>query len=319
MISAMRILLYSSFIYMITLLCSCSSVSSIKENNTEKGIIVAKLESHRSPGFGAIQKAFESNNPEYDISYSKSSLSIPGSSKDRIVFIQSGSGTATLSSGQTSKFTVGDIILLNEYESMITDSLFSGLTFHVPDEPSEDIPSFIRPDWDENITDSPGGCATATNAYRRILLTWKKEVGNYVYHNLNAHRVRITDSFSHYHPKKGGFDEFYLVQMVQPKARLITSDKVTQIENPIGVSKNQAKRLLNETALEVGDLIYIPRGVMHRGLGGVLAQVITVPGFVPGAEVGVDHHLKEINDNLGLKGSNEIPYNLNASREAIIK
>ena len=77
----------------------------------------------------------------------------------------------------------------------------------------------IRPDWDPNITDIPGGCATETNAYRRILLTWKQEVGQYLYHALNAHRVRIMDSFSHYHPVEGGFDEFYLVQMALPDAQ----------------------------------------------------------------------------------------------------
>ncbi|MFT4565565.1 MAG: hypothetical protein ACI9FN_000518 [Saprospiraceae bacterium] len=315
----MRIPLYSSLIYLITLLCSCSSASSVKEINNEKGIIVAKLEHHRSPGFEAIQQAFESNNPGYAINYSQSNQSIPGSPNDRIVFIQAGSGTATLSSGKASKFTIGDIIILKGHESLKTDSLFSGLIIQVPEEPTKDIPSFIRPDWDGKITDTPGGCATATNAYRRILLTWKKEVGNYVYHGLNAHRVRITDSFSHYHPKKGGFDEFYLVQMVQPNARLITSDRITQIENPIGVSKSQAKHLLNETLLEVGDLIYLPRGVMHRGLGGALAQVITVPGFVPGAEIGVDHHIKKINDNLKLNKTEALPYNNSASSKAIIK
>src|SRR5690606_3808890 len=140
----------------------------------------------------------------------------------------------------------------------------------------DNIPGFIRPDWDPNITDVPGGCATETNAYRRILLTWKKDVGHYLYHALNAHRVRITDSFSHYHPKVGGFDEFYLVQMVQPEARIITSEKTEVIVQPEKVTKKQTEDLLREDALSVGDLVYLPRGVVHRGVGGVLAQVITV-------------------------------------------
>lgn len=307
------------FLILIFLLSSCSSTSSIEEQSNNKGILIAKLESQESPGLKAIRNAFQSNNPGYDISYTKGSFAINGKDKNRIAFIQAGSGTATLSTGQSSKFTVGDIILLGEAESLKSDSLFSALVIEAPDAPDDDIPNFIRPDWDQNITDIPGGCATATNAYRRILLTWKKEVGKYVYHSLNAHRVRITDSFSHYHPKSGGFDEFYLVQMAQPKARLITSNKTTRIENPMSVSKSEAKEILDETALEVGDLIYLPRGVIHRGLGGVLAHVITVPGFVPGAEIGVDHHIKKINDNLGLEGSNELPYNINASAKAIIK
>jgi len=310
---------YAFLVISVAFLSYCSSSSTMDTKKATKGILVSKLENTNSPGFESIQKDFEANNPGYAISYLKSTKSIPPNTKNRIAFIQNGGGTATLNSGDKSKFSVGDIISLGSGESLETDSVFSTLIIEVPKEPTSKIPSFIRPDWDENITDIPGGCATATNAYRRILLTWKKEVGEYVFHSLNAHRVRITNSFSHYHPKTGGFDEFYLVQMAQPHARLITSNEVSQIENPLGVSKEAAMTMIDETPLEVGDLIYIPRGVMHRGLGGVLAQVITVPGFVPGAEIGVDHHLKIINDNLGLSGSNELPYNEEASSKAIIK
>jgi len=75
---------------------------------------------------------------------------------------------------------------------------------------------------------------------------------------------------------------------------------------------------MQKHALSVGDLVYLPRGVVHRGLGGVLAQVITVPGFIPGAEIGVDHHLRRINEQLELEGPTAIPYNREASRTAII-
>jgi hypothetical protein len=121
------------------------------------------------------------------------------------------------------------------------------------------------------------------------------------------------DSFSHYHPIDQGFDEFYLVQMVLPGAKLFTSEKVNQITVPNEVEKSQVDELIQEHALEVGDLIYLPRGVMHRGFGGVLAQVITVPGFIPGSEIGVDHYLKQINENLGLKGKAALPFNRQAS------
>ena len=170
-----------------------------------------------------------------------------------------------------------------------------------------------------NITDVPGGCATETGAYRRILLTWKDKVGPYLYHSLNAHRVRIMDSFSHYHPVKGGFDEFYLVQMALPEAKLITSTQTSRIENPATVTPEVANSLLQSHSLRVGDLVYLPRGVVHRGVGGVLAQVITVPGFVPGSEIGVDHHLKKINEILQLSRKAKLPLNVEASASAIIK
>lgn len=69
----------------------------------------------------------------------------------------------------------------------------------------------------------------------------------------------------------------------------------------------------------VGDLVYLPRGVMHRGVGGVVTQVITVPGFIPGSEIGVDHHLRAINERLQLEGERKLPYNEEFSSEQVIR
>ena len=161
----------------------------------------------------------------------------------------------------------------------MAESALSAVVFTVPEPFPRDLPTFVRPDWDERITDTPGGCAEETGAYRRILLTWLETVGPYVYRALNCHRVRITDSFSHYHPLEGGFDEFYLVQMVQPGAVLYTSDGTERIEDPAAVTRAEAPLLFEKHPLEVGDLVYLPRGTVHRGFGGVLAQIITAPGF----------------------------------------
>jgi hypothetical protein len=150
-------------------------------------------------------------------------------------------------------------------------------------------------------------------------LTWLGKVGKYLYQSLNAHRVRIMDSFTHYHPKEGGFDEFYLVQMALPGASLITCNRADLLENPDHLPPNLIKGLFKRTPLKVGDLIYLPRGVIHRGLGGVLAQVITIPGFVPMAEIGVDHHIKKINQKFNLTGSDSLLYNLAAGDMVMIK
>ena len=107
--------------------------------------------------------------------------------------------------------------------------------------------------------------------------------------------------------------------MAQPEAKLITSEQVDMINQPDHVGQEEAKQLMKVTPLRQGDLVYMPRGLVHRGLDGVLAQVITVPGFIPGAEIGVDHHLKAINDRLGLKWPHALPYNKEASLQAIVK
>ena len=305
----------------VMILSSCKTAQIVQQSQliNETGIAVAHLADNDMDGLRNIQKTFAAKNPGYSIHYLTNVKEIKANKENRITFIQNGGGSATLSDSQRSKFSVGDIILLEKGIELSSDSMFNALIFSVPHEIPSVLPSFIRPDWDENITDTPGGCATETNAYRRILLTWNDKIGPYIFHSINAHRVRIMNSFSHYHPKNGGFDEFYLVQMARPKARIITSNKVDLIEKPDLVTKKQSKNLLQSTALREGDLVYLPRGIMHRGIDSILAQVITIPGFIPGAEIGVDHHLKRINDRLNFVGLNKLEFNKGASSSAIIK
>ena len=295
-----------------------TDISSEMENATT-GILVANLQSEMTPDFLKIRDAFRERNPGYDLSFSNRVSSIREEQSERILFIQSGGGTATISNGESSKISVGDIVLLHPGEGLQTDSLIAALAFTVPESPPADLPRVIRPDWDPKITDIPGGCATETGAYRRILLTWVGKVGPYLFHALNAHRVRIMDSFTHYHPEENGFDEFYLVQMAMPDARIITGDRVDLVENYEQVDRANVGKLLRETPLEVGDLVYLPRGTIHRGVGGVLAQVITVPGFIPGSEIGVDYHLRKINEKFKLIGSQALPFNIAASDSVVIK
>ncbi len=302
---------------------SCTSKVKQAQKDWEKlppaQMRVAKLGNQPESELNAISEVFAARNPGYELYYEHSVLDVKAQDYQQVLFVQEGSPNIELSSGERSPTSVGEIILLAPGISLKADSAISVLRFRVPAGPAENVPPIIRPDWDPNITDTPGGCATDSNAYRRILLTWKESVGPYIFHALNAHRVRITDSFSHYHPINGGFDEFYLVQMVQPDARILTSGYVPDIEKGEKIDPKILPSLIQTTPLEVGDLVYLPRGIMHRGLGGVLAQVITVPGFVPGAEIGLDHHLKAINKSFGLYKLDSLPYNLEASHKPIIK
>lgn len=309
-----------TILFFVALLIGCArKVLEAPPLSISNSPLTAQLNSKKPAGFPALRKAFTDRNPGYDLAFEHRVQSVDESDFNRVAFVQTGGGTITLSSGQQSKFSIGDIVMINPGVSIQMDSLASLVIFTVPEDLPQEIPVMVRPDWDMNITDTPGGCATETNAYRRILLTWMDKVGPYLFHSINAHRVRIMDSFTHYHPKKGGFDEFYLVQMVLPEARLITSNHVEKIENPVSVTKEDAGDILETQHLQVGDLIYLPRGMVHRGIGGVLAQVITVPGFVPGSEIGVDHHLKTINERLKLDSPTVVPYNRIAASSAVIK
>jgi hypothetical protein len=261
----------------------------------------------------ALRAAFVGNNPGYDLHWFPSTRGLAPSDADRVVFVQG-------PEGRTEKPGVGDVLLLRAGErwDLEGDGALSLLAFTLPDSLPAHLPSIVRPDWDPKITDTPGGCATEGDAYRRILLTWKPAVGPYILHSLNAHRVRIKNSFSHYHPVVGGFDEFYLVQQAPPGARLLTSSNVAAIEAR-NVDRDQAKTLMQSRELHVGDFVYLPRGTMHRGLGGALVQVISVPGFVPKSEIGVDHHLWAINKQLGLRGDAALPFHVTAARIKVVK
>lgn len=307
---------------MLLFLMACQTPKTPEQQETvateSSGLQVARLSTGDEAGFAAIRKSFVENNPGYDLHYFPQVTKLDQQDGPRLAFLQKGGGTATINE-QASKISVGDILNIPAGAALETDSLVDFLVFDIPEAPPTDIPVFIRPDWDPNITDTPGGCATETNAYRRILLTWENKNGPYLYHALNAHRVRIMNSFTHYHPVEGGFDEFYLVQMAQAKAKIITSEKVELITKPESVQKEDIDGLLQQTPLAVGDLVYLPRGVAHRGLDGVLAQVITVPGFIPGSEIGIDHHLKAINDHLSLADSERLPYHEEAAETVVIK
>lgn len=279
--------------------------------------LVADLAS--GEGFASLRAAFAAVNPGYDVDSVRGCHALPPVAAARVAFVQG-------PTGRTAAPTVGDLLLLRAGEAWRLDAGDAGgdepgvdlVVFTVPQALPPELPATIRPDWDPRITDTPGGCAEDQKAYRRIELTWLPAVGPYVWHGLNAHRVRIDDSFSHYHPKDGGFDELYLVQSAPATAQLLTSTQVAAIEAE-AVTRDQAKSLLRTRALARDQLVYLPRGTMHRGRGGAVVQVIAVPGFVPGTEVGIDHHLWAIDKALGLEGPDALPFHVVAARTAIVK
>ncbi|MEZ6017669.1 MAG: family 16 glycoside hydrolase [Planctomycetota bacterium] len=279
----------------------------------------ADLHDTGQPGLAALARAFAEANPGYALrwlandSAAPATLACAPAAACTVVFAQAGEGAATVTRAagvETSDVRAGDIIVVRRGESLALRGA-SALAFDVPTAPPSDIPAFIRPDFDPRITDTPGGCAEESDAYRRVLLTWQGKNGPYLFHALNAHRVRIMDSFTHYHPIEGGFDELYLVQAAPEGAALLVSEQLDVIRGVAAVTKAEVSQLLRRIPLSAGDLVYLPRGVVHRGLGGAVVQVITVPGFVPGAEIGVDAALVALNERFGLAGADALPSHAN--------
>ncbi len=273
-------------------------------------------------GFAAVKQLFESRNPGHRMRWlpatSRFQVKVPS-----VAFLQSsgaqvllpptsiasegGSDGSDTSGGNTSAYSIGDVLCLPVGQHCVFDPPADLLVFELPQPIAADLPQLIRPDWDDRITDTPGGCATEGDAYRRILLTWLGKNGPYLSQQINAHRVRIHDSFTHYHPLVGGFDEFYLVQEAPPGAKLLVGEHLHRMLEPGELKRADAKQLLREIPLQTDDLIYLPRGVVHRGLGGAVVQVITIPGFVPGAEIPVDEEIRRINAQLKLNDADALP------------
>jgi hypothetical protein len=271
----------------------------------------AELHSSGQPGLAAMQRAFAAANGGYALRWLEPGLtSLAPTTACCIVFAQSGEGVATVADGAGTTMAdivrPGDVVVVRRGELLSLTGV-GALAIDVPAPPPADVPTLVRPDFDPKITDTPGGCAEEGDAYRRILLTWQGKNGPYLFHALNAHRVRIMDSFTHYHPVRGGFDEFYLVQSAPAGAELIVCEQLDVIRGVAAVTKADVPGLIRRIPLAAGDLVYIPRGVVHRGVGGAVVQVITVPGFVPGAEIGVDAELSALNLALGLDAGDALP------------
>lgn len=274
-------------------------------------IQTAHLLDQDAKGFAEVKAVYEAHNPGATVDWYPDRTSLTPSTTDRVLFVhgedQQGRATAVLTAPDHSELSVGDLILLRRGQVLRTDTPVNLLAFGVGERLPSTLPTVIRPDNDPLISDTPGGCATDADAYRRVALTWLAEKGPYVFHGINAHRVLITDSFTHYHPVDTGWDEFYLVQATRPGSGIYTSRLTDQIESPDQVELDEVDALLQWNPVEPGDLVLLPRGTVHRGFGGVLVHVLAVPGFVPDNEIGVDDQLRSINDRLGLTGENALP------------
>lgn len=302
----------------VLLLVGCSGAP---REDVAAGVLVARLEGE-GLGFSAVRDAIRAQHPGYDIEWLAATRALDAVDAPRVVFIQRGECEATVTGEfpMRGNVEVGAALALRPLERVDFATPVDLLVFAVPQPFGPDVPVFLRPDFDPRIDDQQGGCATEDRPYRRLLLTWRPENGPYVHHGLNAHRVRIVDSFTHYHPRDGGFDEMYLVQHTTPTARLLTSSEREAVEQPDSVDSRAAERLFQTRSLRTHDLVFIPRGVLHRGVGGAVVLVITIPGFRPGAEIGVDHHLRAIAERCARDGEVVVvPYHVEASAAPTIR
>lgn len=292
---------------MAVLIASMSAVQDAPKHALAPEVVLAHVSGEqRGEGVERLQSAFEARNPGYRVQVHMGSEPLDAVGH-AVTFVQS-EGTVSIDGADALEVRVGDIVLQRPGHQYRFSAPMELVSFILPQDQELDagIPALVRPDFDPKLTDRPGGCATDPGAYRRLLLTWNPERGPYVHHGFNCHRVRIDDSFSHYHPVDGGFDEFYLVQEAPEGAVLVVSRR-TQDLLADRVERDDVAELLERLPLKAGQLIMIPRGVTHRGHGGAVIQVLAVPGFLPGKEIPMDDAIRRVNGRFALTGARALP------------
>lgn len=278
--------------------------------------IVARLDQPGAPGLEPLAESLAARNPGTAVSFVPKATQLPVSTGTRVAFVQRGEGGARVGTATDvveAPVRVGDVVSLRPGDHATFAPPMDLVVFEIAEPLAAAVPSVIRADFDPKLTDTPGGCATDPGAYRRLLLTWDAARGPYLNHGLNCHRVRIDDSFTHYHPVDGGWDELYLVQEAPEGATLLVCRDTQRLDreqlSSAGPRLDAADLddLFEAIPLHAGSLVLIPRGLAHRGLGGAVVQVIAVPGFKPGYEVPLDRAIQRVNGRFALTGGRRLP------------
>lgn len=282
----------------------------------------ARLDRPGAPGFESLAARFAGSNPGSAVRFAAEAREMPAADRDRVVFVQRGAtrGMVTTRDGTSmeSDLRVGDLLALRPGDTADFETAVDVVAFEIAEPLAATVPAIIRPDFDPALSDRPGGCATDPGAYRRLLLTWDPERGPYVNRGFNCHRVRIDDSFTHYHPVDGGWDELYLVQEAPRGAELLVCRETARLDreqlDPEGAAGSlpplgspELDGLFRSIPLHAGSMVLLPRGLAHRGRGGAVVQVIAVPGFRPGYEVPLDGAIQRLNGRFALTGGRRLP------------
>ncbi len=295
------------------------SVSRVFGNALAPAAMDARLDLRGAPGLDALARSFAERNPGSSIDFLPGATFLEASDAHRVAFVQRGDCRAEVGgrgSLETTPLRVGDLLALKPGGEVVLDRPVDLVVFTIAEPLASTVPSVIRPDFDPALTDSPGGCATDPGAYRRLLLTWDPQRGPYVNRGFNCHRVRIDDSFTHYHPVDGGWDEIYLVQEAPAGAELLVCRDTARLDREqldsegARLGEDDLDGLFESIPLRAGSLVLLPRGLAHRGLGGAVVQVIAVPGFKPGYEIPLDRSIQRLNGRFALTGGRRLPLHL---------
>jgi hypothetical protein len=241
-------------------------------------------------GWASLCAEFESGNHGYSLSWIPETKELNPGGKGVCFFV--GFGTADGRIGEArSRVTGGDLVLLRPGETLVLDAPLSGLVLTIPRPFPPDLPHWIHPNSDPRLSRSAMISANAAPAsspdtdYVLDLLAWNAERSPYLCHSVNAHRIRVSESAAYMHPLEGGHDQLYWIREASAGAELWI-DSAEAAEQGLSSAAQAAGPVLEAHALQIHDLILVPRGRVHK-LKGVSAIAISVPGTRPGSFVRV--------------------------------
>ena len=149
------------------------------------------------------------------------------------------------------------------------------------------------------LRDTTGGCNTASDAFRRLTMTWhcNTAIADEAdgINTVNSHVVNIASQTSraHYHPAipvGGGKPQHEIYLTLNPSVYSLNTDGR---QSYLQVFPDLSNLTVHEQIrLTPGTIVYIPPDTGHRAVD-AFVNVLTLPGFKPHNEINLDAQIKD--------------------------
>ncbi len=149
------------------------------------------------------------------------------------------------------------------------------------------------------LRDTAGGCNFASDAFRRLTMTWHCNTGTADeadgINTVNSHVVNIAaqTSRTHYHPAVpvgGGKPQYEVYLALNPTVYSLNTDRRESYLHVFPDLTNLT--VCQQIPLTPGAIVHVPPDTGHRAVD-AFVNVVTLPGFKPHNEIDLDAQIKE--------------------------
>ena len=265
-------------------------------------ILTARLlEPDTGRGWKALRRTLHELHPTHRLEHQTFGNLRP-SPKARVCIVTHGSGMVGIKRQSTRLFRSlgpGDLIFLQPGHELSTAAEIEGLVLSVP----TPFPDALETLHTSSATPSPAEDTKEREGWteeRIDILGGSAGVDHPTHPDVNVKRVHLAGAPTHYHPPAGGYDELVFILDAEAGAQVLWSDHREAIESR-RIAIAEVGKLFRSLPITKGDLLLVPRGVVHKPLGRSRSIVLALPGFLPEATVLLDEDLRAIALELGLR------------------